>query len=196
MPRSPLLVATAMLCLGGSVIARAAEPPSSKPMPDWIRGEVANYTLTPKGDVDGFVLADGTQVHVAPHLGAALVYTARPGEEVAVQGEAQAAGPVIEADEIRNAASGVVFVNTGPERSPEAPQTETVEGRIAFVLHGPKGDVDGAILTDGTVLHLPPKAGAKDLAPGRAVTAAGRSKTTPMAKVVEVHKLTPARDGS
>jgi len=69
------------------------------------------------------------------------------------------------------------------------------EGKIRFVLHGPKGDTDGAILSDGSVLRLPPKAGAKNLAPDQSVTAKGRSRTTPMAKVVEVRKLTPAPGG-
>lgn len=195
MPRAPLLVVAATLCLGGAVAAWGVEPPATKPMPDWIRGKVAHYTLTPKGDVDGFVLADGTQIHVAPHLGAALVFTARPGEEVAVQGERHGIGPVVEADEIRNAGTGVELVHARREHEHEAVEAETVAGRVAFVLHGPKGDADGAILSDGTVLRLSPKLGARNLAPGQSLMAEGRSRTTPMAKVVEVEKLTSAPGG-
>lgn len=191
--RYPIAVA---LCLGGVAVAFGAEPPPAKPVPASFEGTVARYTLTPKGDVDGFVLTDGTQIHVAPHFGAALVYTARPGEQVAVQGMPQGAGPTIEADEIRNAGTGVEFVNAGPERKPEGPQAETVEGKIAFVLHGPKGDADGAILGDGTILRVPPKLAAIRLAPGQPVVAEGAARTTPMAKVVEVSKLHLAGSGS
>ena len=38
-----------------------------------IEGKVAEYSLTPRGDVDGLILADGTEVHLPPHLGTQLV---------------------------------------------------------------------------------------------------------------------------
>jgi hypothetical protein len=33
-----------------------------------MRGIVQRFTLTPRGELDGFLLADGTQVHLPPHL--------------------------------------------------------------------------------------------------------------------------------
>ena len=68
-------------------------------------------------------------------------------------------------------------------------RSRATEGKISVVLHGRKGDTDGAILSDGSVLRLPPKAGAKNLGPGRSVKAEGRSRSAPMAKVIEVRKL-------
>src|SRR5437016_10254883 len=32
------------------------------------RGTVKQYTLTPRGDVDGLILSDGTEVKLPPHL--------------------------------------------------------------------------------------------------------------------------------
>ncbi len=186
--------AVALAAAGIAFAARAEEPPL-KPLDDWLSGTVAQYTLTPKGDVDGFVLTDGVQVHVAPHLAAALVYTARPGDPVAVQGSRNGPGRVVEAAEIRNRSSGVLFVNAGPEHGSNPPQSETLQGKVRFVLHGPKGDANGAILEDGTVLHLPPHL-ARDLAPGQPVTVQGRTQVTPMAKIVEVGKLTAGPGGS
>jgi hypothetical protein len=45
---------------------------------DWsqlpaVSGTVAHYTLTPRGDVDGLVLTDGTEVSFPPHLSTELV---------------------------------------------------------------------------------------------------------------------------
>ena len=78
--------ALAAALLAGSVLAALAVPPEPNPMDASVTGTVAHYTLARKGGVDGFVLSDGTQVHVPPRRAAALVFTARPGDAVAVQG--------------------------------------------------------------------------------------------------------------
>ena len=43
------------------------------------RGTVKQYTLTPRGDVDGVILTDGTEVKLPPHLSAQTVFAIRPG---------------------------------------------------------------------------------------------------------------------
>jgi hypothetical protein len=43
---------------------------------------VARYTLTPRGDVDGLLLSDGTEVHFPPHISAQLVYAIKPGDAI------------------------------------------------------------------------------------------------------------------
>src|SRR5437899_3059042 len=45
-----------------------------------IQGKVAQYSLTPRGDVDGLILDDGTEVHLPPHLGTQLVFLVKPGD--------------------------------------------------------------------------------------------------------------------
>ncbi len=48
------------------------------------------------------------------------------------------------------------------------------------------------MLEDGTVLRMPPKEAAREiarLAPGRTVTAEGPGLVTPMGRIVEVRKL-------
>ena len=37
-----------------------------------------------------------------------------------------------------------------------AQQCTNHHGRIHEPLHGPRGDLDGALLEDGTLIHLPP----------------------------------------
>jgi hypothetical protein len=43
-----------------------------------IQGTVAEYSLTPRGDVDGLIMTDGTEVHLPPHLGTQLVFAVNP----------------------------------------------------------------------------------------------------------------------
>lgn len=191
MPRpSRMPPASCAVLLLGIGVAAAAEPPPPPPMSQ-TQGTLVHYTLTPKGDVDGFVLGDGTQVHVSPRQSTALVFTARPGDKVTVQWAKRPDHPLVEAIEIRNDASGAVLVNDGPKAGPET-QPARVTGKVQFTLHGPKGDLNGALLEDGTVLRLPPKEGirhAAQLTPGQSIAAEGRSLTTPMGRVVEVDNL-------
>ena len=186
MYRTTALAAT---LLAGSGLAAVGAPPEPNPMDASISGTVAHYTLAPRGEVDGFVLSDGTQVHVPPHQAAALVFTARLGDAVAVQG--RRTGPVIEAAAIRNQASGAALENSGPDHAGPG----RVSGKVQFLLHGPKGEANGAILEDGTVLRLGPGEAGR-LAPGRAVVAEGPVLVTPMASVVDVRKLDLAPGGS
>ena len=51
-----------------------------------IKGTVSRYTLTPRGDVDGLILSDGTEVHFPPHLSTQLVYAVKPGDAATVRG--------------------------------------------------------------------------------------------------------------
>jgi hypothetical protein len=46
------------------------------------RGTVKQYTLTPRGDVDGLILNDGTEVKLPPHLTSQIVFAIRPGDAV------------------------------------------------------------------------------------------------------------------
>ena len=60
-------------------------PPAGAPIYDLqqllaTKGTVSRYTLTPRGDVDGLILADGTEVHFPPHLSTQLVYAIKPGD--------------------------------------------------------------------------------------------------------------------
>ena len=78
-----------------------------------LRGVVARYTLGPRGEVEGLILTDGTQVQVPPHLGAALVFTARPGEAVTVHGLRAIGVPMMAAISVRNDATGAEVVDAG-----------------------------------------------------------------------------------
>jgi hypothetical protein len=161
-----------------------------------IKGTVSRYTLTPRGDVDGVILADGTEVRFPPHLSTQLVYTMKPGDAVTVRGLKALSVPMVAAVSITSDASGLTVVDNGagpgPGRALEAGQPMSVQGRVQATLHGPRGEVNGAMLDDGTILRMaPPEALrlAALLAPGQTIAAQGDGLVTPMGRVVPVQAI-------
>ncbi|WP_434724739.1 hypothetical protein [Mesorhizobium sp. RIZ17] len=192
-----------LLIAGSALVAcEFAGPASAQPAPpptppiSAFRGTVAHYTLTPRGDVDGLILADGTEVHLPPHLSTALVFAVKLGDAVTVRGLRAYSIPMIEAVSVTNDVSGQSVVDTGPQGGPGRPgapgQPMSVQGRIKSALHGPGGEINGAVLDDGTILRLPPHEAqglTALLAPGQNVVAQGDGLTTPMGRVVDVRAL-------
>jgi hypothetical protein len=80
-----------------------ATPPPTPPgapaydtqqLPD-TRGIVQRFTLTPRGELDGFLLTDGTEVHLPPHLSDRLATAVRPGDPVSIRGYRSLTAPLI-----------------------------------------------------------------------------------------------------
>jgi hypothetical protein len=161
------------------------------------KGTVARYTLTPRGDVDGFILTDGTEVKVPKHLSAQLVYAIRPGDAVTVRGLKAFALPLIDAATITNDATGAVVIDNGPPGPDRGGLVTTITGKVLATLHGPRGDVNGAILENGTILRLGPREAASQFAllqPGQSLAARGVSTTTLLGTVMEVEAIGASPD--
>src|SRR5258708_812817 len=80
-----LLTATA-LSAGTAVFGQPGGPMwDSSQLPE-TKGTVKQYTLTPRGDVDGLIVNDGTEIKLPPHLTAQIVYAVKPGDAVSVHG--------------------------------------------------------------------------------------------------------------
>jgi hypothetical protein len=168
-----------------------------------IVGTVKAFTMTPVGDLEGMILADGTEVHVPPHLSAQLAAAVRPGESVRVLGWRSSVPYFIAATSLTGQ-RGQSVVDQGPPppgmRPPPPPpgqpapgaQQATVQGRIQQVLHGPRGDVNGALLDDGTILKLAPPAAwqaSSMLQPGQSVNAQGWALSNNYGRVVDVQSI-------
>jgi hypothetical protein len=157
-----------------------------------VSGTVAHYTLTPRGDVDGLVLTDGTEVRFPPHLSTQLVFAVKLGDAVTVHGLKAYSIPLIAAVAITDNSANITIVDDGPSGPGKAAgeaQAMKAEGRVEAALHGPRGELNGAMLDDGTVLRLaPPEAQrvASMLVPGQSIEAEGRGLATPLGKVIEV----------
>ncbi|MDO9712199.1 hypothetical protein [Paracraurococcus lichenis] len=199
----PLLAALLALSLGGAALVCAQPvPPTFGPtgfdpaqLPE-TRGVLARYTLTLRGEVDGFLLQDGTQVRVPPHLSTQLVYAVHPGDAVTVRGLRALGAPLVSAVSVARDAGGppVVDMGGGPRG---ALRPVDVQGRVQMPLRGPRGEVNGVLLEDGTQVHLPPPEAERfaDLfRPGQTLAARGDGLTTPLGTVLEADAIGPGPD--
>jgi hypothetical protein len=204
--RKDLSIAALTAVLSTAVLAQA--PPPAPPGPPSLggspydlaqlpetKGVVRQYTLTPRSDVDDLTLQEGTEVKVPPHLSAQLVYVVRPGDAVTIHGLRAMATPLVDVASIRNDASGATVVDDGGPAGKF--QQTAVNGTIAMLLHGRRGEVNGALLADGTALRLPPHEAerlSQLLAVGRPLSASGRLMQTPLGRVLEVQSLGQSAD--
>ena len=163
-------------------------------------GNVAQYSLTPRGDVDGLILTDGTEVHLPPHLGTQLVFAVKPGDAVTVHGLRARAIAMVQAMSVTNDASGNGVTDIGPGGLPGPggrQQILTAEGHIKVQLHGPQGDLNGVLLEDGTIVRLPPPEAerlAADLTPGAPLYVQGVGFAGPLGRVIAATSIGPNQD--
>jgi hypothetical protein len=171
------------------------------------RGTVQRFTLTPRGDLDGFVLADGTDVHLPPHLSAQLAAAVRPGDSVSVRGYRSASVPLVVAAAVTDPATNQTVIDQGPPPpgfGPPPPpppgvptpgaQQASLNGRVQTSLYGPAGELNGAVLDDGTIVRLPPPTAyqaASLLAPGQAVSVQGWELSTAYGRVIDAQVISP-----
>jgi hypothetical protein len=198
------LLATTLLAgagVGGAAVAQmgfATYDPQQLPA---VKGRVAQYSLTPRGDVDGLILDDGTEVHLPPHLGAQLVFAVKPGDAVTVRGLKARAIPLVQAVQVTKDATNQSVTDTGPpgggRRGPrDDGQPLEAQGHIKAQLYGPRGEMNGVLLDDGTQVHLPPpeaqRLGAQ-LATGQALYVSGTGVASPLGKVIGAQAIGPNR---
>lgn len=163
-------------------------------------GQVQLFTLTPRGDIDGLVLTDGTEVKTPPHLSTEIALVVRPGDAVTIHGLKAAKLPLIQAISVTNDRDGKSVVDKGPVAFPSTVNGDVVPGRpvtgqVRMVLHGPRGEVNGVLLSEGTILKLPPPDLDRFMAllsPGRTVSAEGNALVTAAGTVVDVTALGPS----
>ena len=187
-----LLTATT-LSAGAAVYGQPGAPVwDSSQLPE-TKGTVKQYTLTPRGDVDGLILADGTEVKLPPHLTAQIVFAVKPGDAVTVRGLKARALPLIDAASVTSFVTGVTVTDNGPPGGPGRIINETtLTGRVTAALHGKRGEVNGALLENGTMLRLPPPEAERMqslLQPGQSVAVRGASLVTPLGTVIEVSAI-------
>jgi hypothetical protein len=168
-------------------------------------GRVDQFLINRHGEVDGMMLADGTEVHLPPHMGPAIVKALRPGVVVRLRAVRPRAADVLAAVAFETE-DGTRYVDDGPPKDhkdarkhAEAVKTRhiEVEGVVRCALHGPKGETRGLLLEDGRSGRFPPHAadGLRPLLkPGAAIALRGESIVTKHGTVIAVDAIGPATD--
>ena len=189
-----LLATTMMFGTAGLALAQPATAPATSQMVE-VKGKVAMYSLTPRGDVDGLILTNGAEVHFPRHKSTQVVFSVHPGDAVTIRGEKVGASQTMAAAEVANDATGVV-VHIGPAGPPTALQQLDDESRIKMQLHGPAGDLNGVLLEDGTIVRMPPPDAEKHaaiLVVGQSLYVRGDGMSGPLGKVIAAREIGPTR---
>ena len=184
------LLAGVLIGAAGAALAQQAPPNDPAKM---FKGTVAQYSLTPRGDVDGLILADGTEIFWPPHFSTQLVFSIRPGDAVTIQGSKVGVTPMVAAESVTNDATSVTVANMGPSSPPKRLEDE---GRIKAQLHDQRGTLNGVRLEDGTIVRMPPPEAerlAANLAVGQPLYASGDGVASPLGKVIAAHEIGPEK---
>jgi hypothetical protein len=176
----------AAMSLGFAGSAMALPAPAGDPTE--VKGKIAQYSLTPRGTVDGLILVDGAEIRLPRHISTQLAFAVRPGDAVTIRGFKTAANPVMTVVTVTNDTTGMV-VDAGP---PVAPSPMNDESRIKLQLHDPDGHLNGVLLDDGTLVRMPPfdaEQHAAGLAVGLPLVVQGDGISTPLGKVIAAHEI-------
>jgi hypothetical protein len=174
-----------------------------------VTGRVQQFTLTPRGEIDGVVLVDGTEVQTPPPLSTSMAYTLKPGDTVTVHGLRAAGIPLIRAFAIVDQSSGKTLLadetapGPGKGRRPAGPNPPSgdglaeAQGLVRMSLHGARGEINGVLLKDGTVVRFAPETAvdfASVLQPGKAVFFQGEEVSSSIGRVLEARRIGPSRE--
>lgn len=168
-------------------------PPPPPPLaaaetPAVVSGTVKRFLINPEGDVDGMLLTDNNVVMFPPHLGAQVTASASAGDNVRVSGSTIPGG-TLRAQQIVNVRTGQT-IDDGPSRlAPGMPDPRLpnalrggglikieASGSVVRVTTAPRGEPDGVLLADGTVIKLTPPVATQFaglLRPGTVIAAQG-----------------------
>jgi hypothetical protein len=168
------------------------------------KGTVERFLLNPHGEIDGFIMNGAMQapvlVHTPPHMEAELTRHVKVGDAVSVRGLRPRKADLIAAVAV-TAANGASIIDEGPDDEREHPKLEkkkmSAEGAVRLSLFGPKGELRGALLVDGTMIRIGPKEAeevARLLAPNASIAARGDGVETRHGRVVHAKEIGPRSD--
>lgn len=166
------------------------------------RGRVGHVLVDPFGQVDGLWLESGVWVTFPKHMGGQLVAEVQAGDSVDVKGtptqQGQLKGYVI--TNVRTNRS--VTVEPKPRNALKTPkfvrrmglESMSAQGMIRHLRFGERGECDGLLLSDGTVVRFPTHASYRFdslLQVGQHVTASGFGTQNKHGRGLEVTAFGP-----
>jgi hypothetical protein len=167
-----------------------------------ITGTLDQFLVNKHGEADGFLLTDGGEVHVPPHLSPRLLRDVRPGSQVRVRGVRPRGVDMVAAVAV-DTANGRIL-DEGPDACEDDDAFEqakrsriSLQGIVKQAIHGPRGEIRGAVLEDGRIIRLPTheaKRFSNLLTKGAKISVNGDGATTSFGTVVEAHEIGASAD--
>ena len=177
---------------GGDLLAQVTNQLTEDGLAMKKRATVSELLKNDHDDVDGLKLDSGDRVHFPPHMGKQITAIAKVGDLVEVEGRPEVTPKgerVFEISQITSGNETVRIVHPRPKHGFKARQEEqpvNAEGKVTQYASNPHGDVDGLILSDGTIVKLPPHQSSELQAlvqVGDEVSVDGRRNVTPHGEV-------------
>jgi hypothetical protein len=171
------------------------------------QGAVEGFIMNRHGEIDGVLLAGTRQtpllVCTPPHMAAEMEAAVEIGETIRVRGVRPRRADIIAAVAL-TASNGETIIDNGPgdEDENEArhrggkPSRMDAEGVVRLSLFGPRGELRGALLEDGTIVRIGPKEAAplaELLCPGSLIAVRGDGLQTKHGRVIAAQEVGPDR---
>jgi hypothetical protein len=189
-----------------AILSTMAEAKKDRPPPNWAdaftnaapvaMGVLKRLVINPFGEVDGLILEDGTLAKYPPHMGAELTSAVRPSDTVSVRGFRENATTI----------KALIITNEATKRAviehPPTPGLGMIPKHLRFAtlgrlqasetveraLYGKRGEINGVMLNDGTIVRFPPHAAfqfAPQLQPGQTFAAEGLGTQNEYGRAIE-----------
>jgi hypothetical protein len=160
-----------------------------------VEGEVLRFLFNVEGQSDGFLFAQGQQVHFSPHLSKPVLKQVRVGDRVRVRALKPRAADVLVALSLMTH-SGHTIEDAGTaeydQPVPLKHKAVQLDGVVTRCLYSHRGDVCGALLENGCILRMHPT-GHEELLqflkPGTEVTVWGDQISVKKQKVIDIGRM-------
>lgn len=164
------------------------------------QGTATRLLINPFGDVDGVLLDSGTLITFPPHMGEALAAAIKVGDAISVKGyperPTQVKGYVL----VNTRGNQTLAVHPKPPAGTQMPKhlraaglrEMSAQGEIRHLRYGGKGEINGAILADGTIFRFPREVSYRFgnlLQVGRGISATGYGTQNVHGRALEVTAL-------
>jgi hypothetical protein len=172
-----------------------------------VSGALKQFLVNPRGEIDGLILKDGTEVHFPPHMSSQIEKAITIGKKVKVRGVRPRNSDVIAGVSLQ-AEKGDWIVDDGPPKEKgrkikgkdrEKPETMpgNASGVVQRALHGPKGEVRGVLLETGETIRFPKHEDSKIASltkPGSTFATHGEAVVTRYGTVLDAYKIGPSEE--
>lgn len=170
--------------------------------PPAAQATASRLLINPFGEVDGVLLDTGTIVTFPPHMGGQLAVAIKAGDPVVVKGYPETSTQ-IKGYVITNTRSNqTVMTQPKPPAGAKMPphlravglKEMSAQGEVRHLRYGKRGEVNGLILADGTIVRFPREASyqfASLFRVGQGIAAAGYGTQNEFGRALEVTALGP-----